>query len=106
MDNTWCLGQLRCIHGNAPRVFPGVSPDSDDHRQVMAKRSCLSYSGRRDPINLGPNFIRYQMQCSHIRKGFGDPSACQKSKRAAVLSWCLPLEPANAATQTKGVMEW
>ena len=36
---------------------------------------CPSYSGRRDRINLVPNLIWYQMQCGHIRHGFGDKFA-------------------------------
>ena len=38
-------------------------------------RPCPSHSGCRDRITLGPHLIRYQMQCSHIRQGFGDEFA-------------------------------
>ena len=34
-------------------------------------RPCPSYSGFRDCNHLGPNLIRYQMWCSHMRHGFG-----------------------------------
>ena len=55
--------------------------------------SCLSYSGRRDCITLGPNFIRYQMWCSHIRHGLGDEFASHVESWTHFLSVFAHLNP-------------